>query len=234
MKMTKQQLRLGLLAGSAGCLLGACVGALAMWRYSQRAAAQVVGAAVAQMQKEMEKIARDFQKEDEAPKVSYLITGSKTVQLGVNSSSLQAFNSSGDNQPWAPVEIDWRVTDEVFDAIKKGMTLADVRGVLGLAKLEYHHPGPRPRFELICLQTGSPEEFRRFVDSALGNPSAGQPGSPAHFRPERVPRRLEGSDSASIESARERFRMPVKAKVLLIFEGSPQLILAGKGIQVMY
>ena len=137
--------------------------------------------------------------------VDFEITGRREIVLGKNNVFFHGVSLTGTNQDWKPLEIDWTVSSADYERLGKGMSLEEVRGILGLEKLRYRHPGPDPLLELRCIQTGSADELKKFMDS---------PGLMSKRADEVV---------KSYHSSQRK-----KGVICLKFEGAPELRLVSK------
>src|SRR5262249_7202490 len=152
--------------------------------------------------------------------VDYEIEGTKMIRAGNGEAGFEftGTRSAATHVEWAPVEVKWTVTPAMFDALKDGMTLDEVRVILKLSILTYRHPGPEPRFVLVCLDTGDGRDLREFADAYFDKREIESLDQQKSLSQSRLPSR-DRSATRSIAGANESPpRMPVKGRVILTFE----------------
>jgi hypothetical protein len=84
---------------------------------------------------------------DQNTKGFYEVIGSRQSETSGNRVSMTGI-STGE----ASVEIDWPLPLADYDQLKEGMSLEEVRPILGLASLKYSTAGPESRLLLTCKQ----------------------------------------------------------------------------------
>ena len=84
---------------------------------------------------------------DKNTKGYYEVSGSRQTEMSSNRVSMSGISTEETN-----VEIDWPLTLAEYEKLKEGMSLEEVRPILGLSSLKYRTAGHESRLLLTCKQ----------------------------------------------------------------------------------